>query len=337
MLLKGSELKMQTQQQKDQEIDSQKLDVREITGGRKFVNPDFTLSGEKRASVDPRNLEILWINTGSLCNLTCENCYIESSPTNDRLAYISLDEVRTLLDEIKAERFDTQEIAFTGGEPFLNTDMVPILELCLERGFDVLVLTNAMNTMYRQRNALAAMNEKYGEKLKIRVSIDHYTEALHASERGKRSWKPAMKGLKWLSEEGLHFTVAGRTYWDESEESLRRGYTHLFEDQGIRLQANDASQLILFPEMDLSADVPEITTGCWKILNKDPAQIMCSNSRMVVKRRGEDKLSVMACTLLPYDQRFNLGGTLKDSWQSVRLNHPHCAKFCVLGGGSCSG
>ena len=29
--------------------------------------------------------------------------------------------------------------------------------------------------------------------------------------------------------------------------------------------------------------------------------------------------------------------TLKEAWRRVKLNHPHCAKFCVLGGGSCSG
>jgi hypothetical protein len=45
---------------------------------------------------------------------------------------------------------------------------------------------------------------------------------------------------------------------------------------------------------------------------------------------------VVACTLLPYDPRFELGGRLADALGSVPLNHPHCAKFCVLGGGRCS-
>jgi len=320
------------------EMKVQKLEVKEIQPvAVKFSDPDFTVTGERRASVDPRNLETLWINTGSLCNLSCKNCYIESTPTNDRLSYIVLDEVRTLLDEIEAENYPTSEIAFTGGEPFLNNDMVPIMELCLQRGFKVLVLTNAMNTMHRQQNALAKMNTKYGNQLKIRVSLDHYSEKLHAMERGKRSWKPALKGLKWLSAEGISFSVAGRTYWEEDEASLRIGYDRLFQEENINLCATDAGQLILFPEMDLSVDVPEITTSCWEILDKDPANIMCSNSRMVVKRKGDANLSVMACTLLPYDQRFNMGTTLKEAWQSVKLNHPHCAKFCVLGGGNCSG
>ena len=47
----------------------------------------MTLTGERRASVAFRGLRTLWFNTGTLCNLTCRNCYIDSSPANDRLVY----------------------------------------------------------------------------------------------------------------------------------------------------------------------------------------------------------------------------------------------------------
>ena len=45
---------------------------------------------------------------------------------------------------------------------------------------------------------------------------------------------------------------------------------------------------------------------------------------------------VVPCTLLPYDPTFEMGTTLASAAGVVKLNHPHCAKFCVLGGGSCS-
>ena len=64
--------------------------------------------------------------------------------------------------------------------------------------------------------------------------------------------------------------------------------------------------------------------------------MMCAYSRMVVKRKGADAPTVLACTLLPYSDEFELGTTLEDAEQDVMLNHPHCAKFCVLGGASCS-
>ena len=70
---------------------------------RPFSDPRLTAAGEARASVAPRALTTVWLNTGTLCNLSCENCYIESSPKNDRLAYLRRDDVRKILQEIEAE------------------------------------------------------------------------------------------------------------------------------------------------------------------------------------------------------------------------------------------
>jgi hypothetical protein len=97
--------------------------------------------------------------------------------------------------------------------------------------------------------------------------------------------------------------------------------------------------------MDERADVPEITEDCWGILGKNPAEVMCASSRMVVKRKGAAHPVVLPCTLLPYDPAFEMGATLAEAARAdggmfergaVKLCHPHCAKFCVLGGGSCS-
>ena len=82
--------------------------------------------------------------------------------------------------------------------------------------------------------------------------------------------------------------------------------------------------------------MPEITTACWGILKKSPDSVMCASSRMVVKRKGAERPAVVACTLLPYEPQFELGRSLAESGDAVRLNHPHCAKFCVLGGAACS-
>jgi hypothetical protein len=130
--------------------------------------------------------------------------------------------------------------------------------------------------------------------------------------------------------------VAGRTLWGESEAALREGYRRLFAAHDLPLDAADHEQLVLFPEMDQALDVPEITDACWGILGVAPEAMMCASQRMVVKHRGRDRPSVVACTLLPYDERFDLGPTLAAASRPVALNHPHCAKFCVLGGGSCS-
>lgn len=303
---------------------------------RKFRDPERTADGAVRASVALDRLRTLWFNTGTLCNLTCVNCYIESSPRNDRLAYIGLGEVIPYLDEIRRDGWPTDEIGLTGGEPFMNPEIVPIIEQSLARGFRTLVLTNAMRPMMRHAPALLALRERFGDSLAIRVSVDHYTAGLHERERGPRTWKPTLSGLKWLSDRGFNVAVAGRTYWGEDEAAMRAGYARLFEREGIRVDADDPVGLVLFAEMDERVDVPEITTACWGILDLDPRDVMCASSRMVVKRKGAARPAVLACTLLAYDERFELGATLAEASGAVALNHPHCAKFCVLGGSSCS-
>jgi len=145
-----------------------------------------------------------------------------------------------------------------------------------------------------------------------------------------------MKGLQWLSENDFNIDVAGRTRWGEGEDELRRGFAALFKENNLDIDAFNHKRLVLFPEMDEEANVPEITTACWDILGRSPGEMMCASSRMVVKRKGDDKSVVQACTLLAYDERFTLRHTLKQASRSVRLNHPHCARFCVLGGGACS-
>jgi uncharacterized Fe-S cluster-containing radical SAM superfamily protein len=303
---------------------------------RKFRDPAVTLTGERRASVALRELRTLWFNTGALCNLACRNCYIESSPSNDGLVYLTAAEVAAFLDEIARDRLPTREIGFTGGEPFMNPEIVPMLEDTLARGLRALVLTNAMKPMRKLEAALLALKERHGERLVIRVSLDHYTAALHELERGRRSFAPTLDGLLWLSRNGFAVRVAGRTMWGEPEEALRQGFARLFAGRGVAVDAFDPASLVLFPEMDAAADVPEITERCWAILGVDPDEMMCATSRMVARRKGADRPAVLACTLVAYDPRFEMGTTLAEAAGAVALNHPHCARFCVLGGGSCS-
>ena len=304
---------------------------------KKFQNPEVTAKGEARASVDLAGLSTLWINTGSLCNIECDGCYIESGPRNDRLAYITRAEVAAFLDEIERNRLGTDEIGFTGGEPFMNKDMAAMAGDALARGFRVLILTNAMAPLWQKRAAVADLAHRHGRALSLRVSIDHFTPEGHEAVRGADSWAPMMRGLKWLADLGVTLSIAARQPAGETEDETRAGFARLFAAEGIALDAQSPADLVVFPDMDATADVPEITTACWNILGVDPADIMCATTRMVVKRKGADAPVVLPCTLLPYDRQFEMGPTLTDARGPVHLNHPHCATFCVLGGANCSG
>ena len=299
----------------------------------KFKDPKVTADGSDRAFVEAEKIKTLWFNTGTLCNIECKNCYIESSPKNDRLVYLTFDEVKNFIDEAIEKNLGTQEIAFTGGEPFMNKDIIKMIEYSLSKGLKTLVLSNAMKPMLNRVEEIKKVNHK---NLTIRVSIDHYEKSKHEEIRGKNTYDIMMKGLKWLDENDFNYALATRLLWNETEEELRKNFGIFVKNNHLKLNTNSKQELVTFAEMDESVDTPEITTSCWDILKKDPKDIMCSSSRMIVRKKGLKKPSVIACTLLPYDEEFDLGQTLTNSLQKIYLNHKHCSKFCVLGGSSCS-
>lgn len=304
----------------------------------KFQDIFVTADGQTRASVPLSKPETLWINTGTLCNIECANCYILSSPTNDALVYFAEAELQDYLDQLETRNWQVREIGFTGGEPFMNPDMIAMARAALERGYDVLILTNAMRPMMRKsiKAGLLELRDTFGDKLTLRISVDHFKPDLHDIERGAGSFEITLQGMRWLQDNGFRMAVAGRSLWGESDAESRAGYAALFRENGFDIDAANPGETVLFPEMDETVEVPEITTSCWGILNKTPDSVMCASSRMVVKRRGAERPSVIACTLLPYSEEFEMGHSLEEAERDVHLNHPHCAKFCVLGGASCS-
>ena len=254
-------------------------------------------------------LETLWVNTGTLCNLACQNCFMESTPANDALAYMPLADVRDLL---RAAPESVEEIGFTGGEPFMNPDIIKMLEVTLAAGKSALVLTNAMRPMRRHERALQSLITAYSETLMVRVSLDHYEAGRHDALRGENSFAASLAGLRFLVGAGAKISVAARTPWGETEAMMRAGFARLFA-----------------AEMDGLSPVEPVTAAAMAAV---PAEtpLMCATSRMAVLRKGASGIEITPCTLLP-------GRTLDGLDDAVTLDHPHCGRFCVYGGASCAG
>lgn len=304
-----------------------------------FADPFTTAKGETRASVAWTELSTLWLNTGTLCNIECTNCYIESSPKNDRLVYLKHSDVIPFLEELNDLDQGAKEIGITGGEPFMCPDILLIMEDILSRGHRLLLLTNAMQPMMRKRirKSLLELKARFGGQFILRVSMDHHGAELHDEERGAGAYTHAIKGLSWLAENKFQTAIAGRQVLQEDEATARAAYGALIARLGLDIDPNNKAQLVLFPEMTSTDMPPEITTDCWDILKIDPHEMMCASQRMVVRKKGAGKATVMPCTLLAYDDRFEMGGTLAEATKDpVLLNHRWCAEFCVLGGGNCS-
>ena len=190
----------------------------------KFRDPIITAAGDRRASVELTALRTLWFNTGTLCNIACATCYIESSPANDALLYLSAADMLFYLDEIARLGLPTGEIGFTGGEPFMNREIIPMLETSLSRGFETLVLTNAMRPMRRFEAELTGLIARSGNRLTFRVSLDHHRPDIHEAERGAGTWAVAVAGLRWLVAAGARIAIAARRLPGETEAEARAGF-----------------------------------------------------------------------------------------------------------------
>ena len=300
----------------------------------KFLNKKFTRGGKPRASVKLNSLETLWFNTGTLCNLNCQGCYIESSPYNKSLEYIKFEEVKYYIDEIIKNNIKTTLIGFTGGEPFMNPNIIKILKYVLNTGFKTLVLTNGMRPMKLKFKEILSL--PFLQNMTMRVSIDHFLKPAHEKIRGVNTWDDLIQNIVFLKKNNLSVDIASRLEVGEKETDKRQGFKNLFKEIGFSLDAYDQKALILFPPMNINESTAEITEECWKILKKKPDDLMCSSSRMIVKKNGEKNTKVLACTLITKDKNFELGHTLMQSNKTVTLCHPFCSQFCVLGNSSCS-
>jgi uncharacterized Fe-S cluster-containing radical SAM superfamily protein/predicted phosphodiesterase len=301
-----------------------------------FADPARTANGEPHATVALTGLEALWFNTGTLCNIACADCYIESSPRNDRLLYLARADFDRFLDEAATRHPELVEIGFTGGEPFLNPETPAMIAEALARGYRALVLTNAMRPMQRHLARLRRLAAAHGARLAIRVSLDHYTREGHERLRGAGSFAPSLAGLRALAGSGASLSIAARRPPEVEEAGLRAGFAALFAELGLALDAFDPARLVLFPELANQPDPPEVSATCWRTLARRGRRVMCETSRMVIHRRGEAAPRVVACTLQPYAPGFDLGADLLAAARPVTLDHPYCARFCVFGAASCS-
>ncbi len=235
-----------------------------------FADPAWTARGERRAVVPLTRLETVWFNTGTLCNIDCANCYIESSPRNDRLSYLTLGDVIPFLDEIAKLPQPVCLIGFTGGEPFMNPAFIAILEETLRRGFETLTLTNALKPMGHRKPDIARLAKRYGSRMRVRISLDDFRAEVHDAERGEGAFAHALDGLTWLWSAGVELEVAARFLSDDSEDELRQGFAALFAKCGIGIDCDDDEALLILPEMRPGTTPPEITEACWGILKKSP-------------------------------------------------------------------
>jgi MoaA/NifB/PqqE/SkfB family radical SAM enzyme len=284
-------------------------------------------------------IDDLWFMLGSRCNLSCKHCYVGSSPTNDTLQQMTLGEVKRFLEEAKG--FGLEHVYFTGGEPFINNEILEILEEALKYG-DVTVLTNATFPISKFILDLKGLQERSENNLTFRVSLDHYEKERHDAIRGNGTFRFTTKNVKALSEAGFKpiITATAVVYENNtlSEEEIIEKFKAVFREEGIEvevkllpynLEMGTNLQRILKPSKHVF-----ISEGCMKRAGVDMANFQCFNGRTVQKIN--EKMVVYPCPIIYKNPQFEMADNFEDSFKKVFLTHKACFDFCYKSGGKCT-
>jgi molybdenum cofactor biosynthesis enzyme MoaA len=279
-------------------------------------------------SVPLAHLDDLWFQVGgTICNLECRHCFISCGPHNHTFGFLDLDTVGRFLEE--SVRLGVKEYYFTGGEPFLNRDMVPILELTLRYG-PATVLTNG--TVFKEEwlRRLREAEDSLPYSLEVRVSIDGFTPEANDPIRGPGTFARAMHGVRQLLSHGF-LPIITVTRTAENDSALFEGFVHTLQASGY-----DRPRVKILPVLRIGAEAdrlrgyrdrervtPEMMEGF------DQGQLVCNHSRMATDR------GVYVCPILIEAPDARLGSTLAEALRPYSLRHRACYT-CYQYGTICS-
>lgn len=286
---------------------------------------------EPRGYIQPKLLKELWFHTGTVCNLRCSFCLEGSKPGDNRLNTITLEEVKPFMQASLA--LGTEQFSFTGGEPFIIPDIIPILDYALDLN-PCLVLTNATEPLLNKLYQVAPLADK-PHPFRFRVSLDFPDPGKHDEERGQGNFELSLQAMRELHGLGFSVSIARQSAMGEDSVAVNREYLPFFVKAGLP----EDTHIVVFPEFDVPnslPDVPYITESCMTTYKTEAQRegFMCSFSKMVVKKGG--RMRVYACTLVDDDEDYDQGGSLAEAMdRRVVMKHHRCYT-CFANGASCS-
>lgn len=287
-----------------------------------------TPDGDPHGWIDFAEFRELWIHTGTDCNLRCPTCFERSGPGNSRLEAPSPADITRYADD--AMRLGVRQFGVTGGEPFVNKDILPLLEMLSERA-PCLVLSNGTRPLADCLPALRPL-ARTRVALRFRISLDYPDASRHDAGRGRGAFALALRTIGELLAMGFAVSAARRQEKNENADTVAAQYQAVFAHANLP----ENMPLIAFPDLQ-RGDVPHISEQCIRTYHTPESrrEFMCAYSRMLVRRDGLMRL--YACTLVDDDAAFDFGPKLGPALErETFLTHKRCFA-CFAGGVSCSG
>jgi uncharacterized radical SAM superfamily Fe-S cluster-containing enzyme len=136
------------------------------------------------------------IEVNSACDMACPLCFAEAGPGFN----LTLEEVEDILDHLVAAEGNPQVVQFSGGEPSIHPQIIPMMRAAQERGIP--------NVMLNTNGKRVAADDKFlaelaGIKPNIYFQFDGFEENTYRIIRGEEGLLPKkIKALDRLAEIG---------------------------------------------------------------------------------------------------------------------------------------
>lgn len=274
-------------------------------------------------------LDTLWLQVaGTVCNLQCTHCFISCSPTNHAHGMMSLQSLRPILRE--AERLGVRDYYLTGGEPFLNPEILGIIEAVLSQG-PVSILTNAILIRPATARSLRALADGSPYSLDLRVSLDGYDAAGNDPIRGEGTFDRVLAGVRHLAQAGLTPIITVTEACEEAASSDgRRRFLDLLASLGLphpRLKVMPLLRIGAEPARTRGYGAGETPEG-FELPPGGAPWLACASGRMATSR------GVYVCPILIDEPAARMGESLAEASRPFALRHAACWT-CLAQGLSC--
>ncbi len=162
-----------------------------------FARFDETLEQHGLNALVADGVEILQVNVGRLCNMTCEHCHVDAGPDrkHENMSRETIDHCLAAIDTGGIQLVD-----LTGGAPEMNPGFRYFVEQARARGCHVIDrcnLTILMANGFDDLPGFLAANS-----VEIVASLPCYLEENADSQRGDGSFRKSIAALKRLNELG---------------------------------------------------------------------------------------------------------------------------------------
>lgn len=275
---------------------------------------------------------VLWFFTGTRCNLTCTHCYVNSSPENDSMPYLTFETFEKHLLDAVGKNFKKLDIYFTGGEPFINPNILKMIDKALDYGTTT-ILTNGTRFSDKIISELEDITKNKKNDLIFRISLDGPTAKQHDAFRGKGSFNKTLKGLKKVSGKNYKTIVTAMQSWNQFDSGKVEGeFIDLFVDNNIPQKNQNLKYLppILIGREEQRnrgyTDHELFTESCFTNYNYENLQ--CSKCRMVTEK------GIWVCPILVNEEGGKMGESLDETFKPYPMKYTACWT-CRMSGLSC--